>query len=239
MKRTTVAVLVVMSVVLGSGKTLAQPVTEEFRRPMNVYAILRSISEALPAPGGSLRANVVSSPRYGVRVSSEEVTVTTAFLREASIDAVAASVVCQLLPDPVYFAITMNRAGLDGPRGLAELNEQLIDDSAIERQYRAALNVAYSDMMQTIVQNNMWIFAPSGYDLMYGVMDAATARYYEALSAYEAYRAARPDLPVITAEFIRMVTEVTTTLRGGSAGVSLWHPHIQEALKAYPPPREE
>jgi hypothetical protein len=239
MKRTAAALLLAMSVSLGPGQTVAQTATEELQGPTNVYAVLQRLSEALPGPGGWLRAIVVSSPRYGVRVSGQEVIVTTAFLREASSDALAAGVGCQLLRDPVYFSITMDRAGFDGPSGLAELNERLAYDTAIESQYRAAVNVAYAEMMQTTFQNSFWIFAP-GNDVMYGrIMDAATLRYYEALAAYEAYGAERPDLPPITAGFIRRVTEATAALRGGSAGVSSYWPQIQEALKTYQPRRME
>ena len=233
MKQGMAAVLLAVSVALGSGQTQAQPVT------LDVYTVLGRLSEALPAPGGSLRANVVYSPQYAVRVSGEQVTVTTAFLREASSNALAASVISQVLPDPIHFAITMERAGFDGPSGLAELNERLLYDVAIENQYRGAVNAAYADMMRAILQDSFWMFALPAYELMYGPLDAATNRYYEALAAYEAYRAQRPELPTITAEFIRSVTEVTTTLRSGSAGVSPWHPRIQETLKAYPPRREE
>lgn len=233
MKRVMGVVFLAVNVALGSGQTQAQPVT------VDVYTVLGRLSEALPAPGGSLRTNVVYSPRYAVRVSGEQVTVTTAFLRAASSNALAASVISQLLPDPIYFAITMERAGFDGPSGLAELNERLLYDIAIENQYRAAVNAAYADMMQAMFQDSFWAFALPGYELMYGPLDTATNRYYEALAAYEAYRAERPDLPTITAEFIRSVTEVTTALRSGSTGVSLWQPRIEETLKAYPPRREE
>lgn len=227
-------VLLVMNVVLGwSGQAQAQP-------PSNVYMVLGRLSEALPAPGGSLRADVVDSPRYAVRVSGERVTVTTALLREASINALAASVMCQLLPEPVSFAISMERAGFDGPSGLAELNEWALYDAATESQYRAAVNAARSDVMQAMFQDSFWMFTWPGYDLMHGwLLDAATARYDEALATYEAYRAERPDLPAITAQFIREVTEVTMALRSGSAGVSPWEPRIQETLKAYPPRREQ
>ncbi len=239
MRRMISAVLLAIGISLWWGQAGTRPLAQELRVPANVQAILGSLSQALPVPGGSLRARVVSSPRYAVRVSGEEVTVTTAFLRGASSDALAAGVVYRLLPDPVYFVITMDRAGFDGPSGLAELNERLLYDAAIEYQYWAALDAAYTDMTEAVYLNSLWIVARPGSDVMYGQMDATTARYYDALAAYEAYRAERPDLPPITAEFIRTVTEITTVLRGGPAVVSPWQPRIAEALKAYPLPQEE
>jgi hypothetical protein len=244
MTRGMAAVLLAVGVLLRPGQALTQPVTEEFRAFGDVEAVLWSLSEALPAPGRSLRANVVSSSRYAVSVSDGDVTVTSRFLREASRSALAAIVAYHLLPDPVYFAITMDRAGFDGPGGLVELNERLLYDVDIENVYRAAVNVAYVDMMQTIFQNSFWVFARPGYHLMYrGVIDAATVRYYQALAAYKAYLAARPpmaELPPITSEFIGMAMEVTDVLRGGDPdGVSSWRARIEEALKVYPPRSEQ
>jgi hypothetical protein len=212
MNRTSaLAMVLVASLILASSPTQAQPMTERLRTLDAVNDVLSRVAEALPAPGASLRANIVPSTRYAARVSGDEVTVTTRFLRDTSRDALAALVVYQLLPDPVAFAITMHRAGFDGPAGLIELTQRQIDDIDTENLYRAAANVAYDDMIRTINENSFWTFARPGFHLMYRrVIDASVARYYDALRAYDVYLAgwSSGDMPPIPPEFIQAVVEV-------------------------------
>jgi hypothetical protein len=169
------------------------------------------------------------------------VTVATRFLAEASRNALAAAVVYQIVTDPVHFAIVMHRAGFDGVAGLAELHTRLQSVLALEAWQRAATAGTYQTAVGTVYDNSFWHWARPGFHIMYrATMDAATAQYYRAA---QTQRASQPGLarmyvlPVVPAEAVGAVNEISAVLRGADpAEVSPWRPRIEETLKAYQPP---
>lgn len=220
----------------------AQLDTGRIQRQGAVDGLLRTLIEGSPDPGVGLVSQVVASDSYAAEAAGTRVLVTTRFLAEASANALAAAVARDLLGDPVDVAITMHRAGLDGPAGLAELFNRLGSLVGIDSQQRAAVEVAYAAYQSELGLSGLNSVARDGYQVMAQArIQGARARYEQAMERYRVFRAVEAPryyaMRPVPLELVQSVSEITAVL--GSPELieaSPWGPRIKVALQRYGPP---
>jgi hypothetical protein len=201
-------------------------------------SVMRALADQLPTAGTTLISEVIPSDSYFVGVSANRVAVSTRFLREASRNALAAAVARYLLPDPVYLAITLSRAGFDGPGGLAELYNRLAGLISLEAQNRANVETAYRTYQAELMQNSFNVWSREGYHRIYlARINGARARYEQSLQVYRAFQAEMARfyaMSPVPAGLVQAVTEITAVLNGREfIEISPWGPRIRAALQVY------
>ncbi len=232
------ALVAVLAVALASAQpAAAQLDTSAIQLQGLVDGVARALLEASPTPGASVLAEVIPSDSYFAGAPGGRVTVTTRFLREASREALAAALARDLFPDPVVAAVTLHRAGFDGPGGFAELNGRDARLAAVEAQHRAAVEAALADYRAQLAARGYTATVPDGRQLMArSRLQAAKARYDLAVNAHRGAVAEASSMPQTPAGTVQAIAEITAAVRGlVSLDDSPWGPRIKGVLRLYEP----
>jgi hypothetical protein len=216
---------------------LAGAEAQDLQSQVAVDRVLRALTDAMPPGAESYVGLIVPSDEYFLRGGGRQIQVSTRFLQESSPDGIAAAAALELIGEPVWVAVALYRGGFDGPGGLAELYDRVVQIVNTEAQGRATLETMRVELNRMIEGSAVSTTLPGIGLRTQAEITAASQQYQQAVAAYNAYRAEMPRMYAMRAvppDYIQSVAEVTWVLRGQQPiETSPWGERIRAALDRY------